>query len=1089
MIKNIRLMIHSFMSTIGLSAIMKPFSFRLPVLTMAVILIVTPVFSASVATAEEEGSAVQTMSNGKTQSTYYTPEKVANARRNIENYDWAKVLRDQAVDKAKFFVELDDEFLWQLPTSQALPRSLGVLTRYKQRVKGSPGPDGSQINKFGNYPWIIDPINNPWKLKSPVTGELYPTNDFKSYYESGLNERGEFDPVLARQRGSQYLKNELYPERGETWGVDDGWGWKDGDGDVWTFIAYYNHWANWVTGGGQATYGYITRGLDALRNAYLYTGDTIYAHKGMILLDRIADLYPDMDITAHNWYSGFDNGDPKVHSGQGKIVHDIWETGNVKTFTLAYDAFYPAIDQDSELLAFLRAKSEQYELRSPKQTQDDIKRNIEDNILRLIYPGVQNSQIRGNIGMHQSALALAAVVLDEEGTSKEWLDFVFKPGKLIVQPDPNAPFGRKYMVTGGNFDPLFYNDVDRDGWGNEASPGYNMGWLSNFLIVADAVDGYERYPEYDLFKNPKFLKMFKAYYPIIMLDNYTPTIGDTGKTGSPGLISSLANDLLGFEKTGDPVLAQLSYKRNGNKTAGLHGSIFSAEPEKIVNDIEEVIRTKGPFHLDSTHSTGFGFSALRDGNGSSQRGLWSYYGRNTGHGHLDTLNIGLHAFGVDLSPDLGYPEVTGTDPERMNWTSATVSHNAVVVDRQSQKNQVASIVRHIDETENVKLIDIEAPKLYAQTELYKRTTAMIRADEHNSYAVDFFRIKGGSDHVFSFHGAEGVASSEGLELTPQNGGSYAGEDVPLKDPEFNKNGLRGGFNYLSRVERDNDPSSAFSVDWSIKDTWNVHPQDRDIHLRLTMLGETDDVALADGVPPQNKPGNPETLRYMLAHRNGDNLESNFTSVLEPYEDKRFITDIREVPVLASGNTAAPIEAKAVKVTLQDGRVDYIVSALNGEIKYMVDGKFEFQGSFGVVSYRNDTVVYTYMHDASLLKPNQEPTQEKLPSVVGTVDGFTKELSEQNEMVVDMVLHHGVKAEDLVGKFIHVETDGVRNASYEIKSIDKAQGGHRYTIRIGDITFIRGMKDSNDRSQGYIYDFNEGAAFTIPLTYETKIDES
>ncbi|GGD60892.1 heparinase II/III domain-containing protein [Paenibacillus nasutitermitis] len=1065
---------------------MKPLLNRLVIVQLSVLLFAASGLPAPKALAGEGSSEqVRSMSLGKTKSTYYTAEKVTNARSNIEKYDWAKSIRDNAVKKAQFFLDLDDEFLWHFPTSQALPRSLGVLTRYKQRVKGSPGPDGAEINKYGNYPWIIDPINHPWKLKSPVTGELYPTNDFKSYYESGLNEQGEFDPELAKINGSQFLKNELYPERGENWGVDDGWGWKDADGDVWTFIAYYNHWAHWVTGGGNANHGYITRGLDALREAYLYTGDPKYAHKGLILLDRIADLYPDMDISVHHWDLGFDNGDPSVHTAQGKIVHDIWETGIVKSFTYAYDAFYPVIDQDPELLSFLSSKAEQYKLGKSKNTPDDIRNNIEDNILRYIYPGVQNSQIRGNIGQHQSALALAAVVLDEEGTSKEWLDFVFKPGELIKQPDPNAPFGRKYILTGGNFDPVFYNDIDRDGWGNEASPGYNMGWLDNFQIVADAVDGYERYPEYDLYNNPKYLKMFQAYYPIIMLDNYTPTIGDTGKTGSPGLIGSLANDLIGFEKTEDPILAQLAYKRNGNKTTGMHGSIFSADPEKIVRDIEEVIRTKGAFRLGSTHETGFGFSALRDGDQDNQRGLWSYYGRNTGHGHLDTLNIGLHAFGIDLSPDLGYPEVTGTDPERLNWTSATSSHNTVVVDRQSQKQQVAAIPRHIDETETVKLLDIEAPNVYPKTELYRRTTALIKADETNSYAIDFFRIKGGSDHVFSFHGAEGTATVEGLEMVPQSGGSYAGADVPLKDPDYNKNGLLSGFNYLGRVERDPDPTAAFSVDWSLKDTWNVHPVDRDIHMRLTMLGETNDVALADGVPPQNKPGNPKTLRYMLAHRSGSNLESNFTSVIEPYENERFIADIQEVSVKTNGKAATPLEAKAVKVTLLDGRIDYIVSALNEEALYDVDDKFKFQGSFGMISYRDDKPVYTYMHDVSRLKPDKGPMQAKLPAIQGTVESFTKELSSQNEIVVDMKLNHGVKPEQLVGTFIHLETDGVRNASYEIKSIVKTGGGHRYVIGIGDITLIRGMQDKTDRSKGFVYDIAKGASFTIPLTYEIR----
>ena len=1039
---------------------------------------------------------------GKTKPTFYTAEKVANARRNIGRYGWARAIRDKAVEAAAPFMELSDDDLWHLPTSQSVPRSLGVLIRYRQRLKGSPGPEGAEINKYGNYPWIVDPIRYPWKLKSPVTGELYPSNDFKRYYESGLNEHGEFDPELAKKRGAQYLKNELYPERGETWGVDDGWGWKDEDGDVWTFIAYYNHWALWATGGGQASHGLITRGLNALRDAYLYTGDLRYAHKGLILLDRVADLYPDMDITAHHWYLGFDNGDPSGHSAQGNILHDIWETGLVKAFTFAYDAFFPAIGQDPELIRFLSDKEKQYKLKYPKRSAEDIKRNIEDRILRLIYPGVKNSRIRGNIGMHQSALALAAVVLDEEGTSKEWLDFVFKPGKLIKQPDPDAPFGRRYMVTGGNFDPLFYNDIDRDGWGDEASPGYNTGWLSNFLVVAQVVDGYERYPEYDLYRNPKFLKMFKAYYPLIMLGQYTPSIGDTGKTGNPGLLGSLEIDLLGFEKTGDPVLAQLACMRNGGTLEGLHGSVFSAEPEEIVKRIEEVLRTSGPFQLKSTHSTGYGFSALRDGEGSDSRALWCYYGRNTGHGHLDTLNIGLYAFGLDLSPDLGYPEVTGNDPENRNWTRATVSHNTVVVDRRSQKSQVVAIPRHLDETETVKLIDIEAPAVYPQTEMYRRTAALIRIDEKRSYAVDFFRVKGGSDHVFSFHAAEGEAAAYGLNLAAQSGGSYAGADVPHKDRPFDESNPQCGFNYLSGVERDMSPPDKFSVEWRVRDTWKVHKEKRDIRLRLTMLGEADDVALADGAPPQNKPGNPRSLRYVLVHRSGERLESNFTSVLESYEGESSIKEIREVPVMArsaanapAAAPAAPIEAKAVRVELNDGRVDYIVSAIDNQRMYEVDGKFAFQGSFGFVRYRNGRAAYTYMHDGAWIETDVQPAELKPPSLSGTVVDFTKELSDTNEMTVRMALPPEMDAERLIGKFIHVETDGVRNGSYEIKSAVRigssavsSESGALYRIGVGDITFIRGMNDMNDRNLGFIYDIREGALFSIPLTWETWLSQ-
>ena len=41
-----------------------------------------------------------------------------------------------------------------------------------------------------------------------------------------------------------------------------------------------------------------------------------------------------------------------------------------------------------------------------------------------------------------------------------------------------------------------------------------------------------------------------------------------------------------------------------------------------------------------------------------------YYGRNTGHGHRDTLMLGLYAYGVFLNPDHGYPCFADGNHER-----------------------------------------------------------------------------------------------------------------------------------------------------------------------------------------------------------------------------------------------------------------------------------------------------------------------------------------------------------------------------------------------------------------------------------------
>lgn len=1165
--------------------------------------------------------------NAKTRSTIYTEEKVANARKNVERYDWARKIRDNAVQDAEKYLAYGEERLWEMVTPQSLPRSYAV--NYEL---GSPITGREFNEKYGYRGWLADPLNEPWKLTDPSSGYKFPTNDFESYYKSGLNEHGIFDPKRADKR---FLVNELYPEKGPRWGVDDGFGWVDEKGNRWTFIAYYNHWHVWHG-------GVVDNAIRAFRDAYLYTGDLRYARAGIILLDRVADVYPDMDVSVYREKDGFLNS--HGGTGKGKIRGSIWEATAVPNYLSAYDAFFPAVEE-SGAVEFLREKAERLKLKNPKDTAAAIRKNIEDNLVRQIFPAVKNAQIRGNFGMHQRALAMAAVVLDEPGTTEKWIDWLFQTGKLYSSPD--------WHLTGGNVMTTLVNQVDRDGFGDEPSTEYNSHWLRQMTDVADVLKGYDRYPKADLYNNVKFRKMFDTRHPLVMADNYTPSIGDSFKTGNPGIAGTVQEHIKAFEHYGKPVYAQMAHRLNGNTTEGLHGDIFSADPEKVVRDIERIIGEQGPFNPGSTHLAGFGFTALRDGKPLSDRGItykfselkrldataevsdhlgrihletdelgkripeafdipedyyeetgavqleavrkgsrisfafrvpatdryrleviplastgygryeiridgkkvkehdfygtspspepvnlgelslakgthtisfvntgkhpqathyklgidklvlknesalireakdsrnlrgvWLYYGRNQvgRHGHKDTLNLGLHAFGLDLSPDLGYPD---NFKDRTEWVSNTVSHNTVVVDRSKQKDHWVGIPRHFDSASRVQLIDVEAPGVYPQTERYRRTTAMIRVDEENSYVVDFFRVKGGKEHHFSFHGAEGEVTTEGLNLVPQKKGTYAGENVEFgkKEPDQPEGWdyAGSGFHYLTRVERDRNPPRTFSVDWKIRDTWGVLPQEEDIHLRLTMLHQVHEVALADGPPPK-LPGNPKSLRYLIARRSGEKLESQFASVLEPYKNRRFIRSIESVPLEADGNRIVSYTAAAVKVVLSDGRVDYIVNSLDPEITFTVGGKFRHRGFFGFYSEKDGKPVYAYLHDGQLLEPaSGRPLLRSRGRVKGTVEDFTRELTEQNRLTVKFEGPE-IEPKDLAGKHIFVETDGVRNGSYEILGI-RPVSENRWVLDLGDITLIRGYKDENDHSKGYVYNLKKGAFWRIPLSAE------
>lgn len=1144
------------------------------------------------------------VAGSKTRATYYTPDKVAAARSNVQQYPWAAVLRDEAVAKADHYLSNGLDFLWSSVPAQTLPRSYGV-----NQQLGSP-ITGRAIDQFGNYPYTADPLQQPWKIVDPSSGYTFPTNDFGAYYNSGLDEHGVFRPELADR---SLLVNTLYPEKGATWGVDDGFGWVDGQGNRYTFIAYYVHWFLWYKT------GMIQDALTAFKNAYLYTGDMNYARAGLIVLDRVADVYPELDVSAYNrtLYLNSHGG-----TGRGKAVGSIWETELVKEFISAYDAFYPAAD-DPQTHAFLGAKSQQFRLINPKSSGGDIRRNIEDGIVKQVFPSVKTAHIHGNDGMHQSALALAAVVYDTLPQTKEWLDFTFRTGGLMTNP---------YRVTGGNIWNSLVSNVDRDGNGNEAAPGYNALWLSQHQLTADILEGYDLYPEADLYQNIKFRKMFSALYPLTLSEAYTANIGDSGYTGNPGIIVKLADMVKAFDKFEDPIFAQMAYFLNFNRADGIHKDVFANDPEEVGDLIRDVISEYGPLHLRSGHLSGYGFAALRDGRnntsrfglpyefpsmpvtasntphklfaesgtvqleasasggtitfgfevpvtdeydidllpfkaatygiyrisidgqpvtemdfygartdqfetiatktlaagthhitfegigknpaagnykmgvrmlslldeqaralrdqanaqGNTLRDFWMYYGRTTGHGHRDTLNLGIHAFGLDLAPDLGYPEFADSlDKHRHQWVNNTISHNTVVVDNRKQEAQWVADPKRFDDTERVKLIDVEAPDAYPQTELYKRTTVMIEVYDTASYAVDFFRVSGGNDHHFSFHGAEGAVATEGLAMIAQPTGTYAGPNVAYGervDDVDGRNYMGSGFHYLKNVSRDASPGSLFSVDWDVEDTWNVLSEPENIHLRLTMLGDVDEVALADGVPPQNKPGNPETLRYLIARRSGANLDSLFTSVLEPYKNDRFIRSIGSATVQEGGLVVDSPDVKAVKVELANGRTDYIIYSLNPDTEYTIDGKIRFKGFLGVYSEQDNQQVYGYIHDSAYMVPvSVQTAPTAMPRLEGNVVDFTRGLSIQNELDVQMAVYGG-GVPDVVGKWIFVDNDGIRNAAYEIKGVTQLGSG-LYRLSLGDATFVRSYANAADFSQGYAYDVAVGNTFRIPLTVE------
>ena len=1056
-----------------------------------------------------------TVNRSKSASTYYTEEKVHAARENVQTYAWAREELESARETADQYVDLA-ETLWSMIPAEGIPRALTVgfkngMDNYTCRLCGV-----DLRANYGSYAWNLNPLSNPWQIQCPDCRRWFPSNDFESFYKLGLDEHGVFDSKLAHARNDQliaegkpgYLVNIRHPDADtkfgvKNWGVDDGWGYDTGKryangvAEVHTYIPYYVHYGLWIEASGNTSKtGLVLEALTSLRNAYLYTGDAKYGRTGAILLDRIADLYP--DYSTRPFATSYFNNDGGRYTG--RILGCIWEPQLAAEFALSYDAFYP-VYEDAQVLRFLQDKAQAYQLENDKSNAELIRRNAENGLLREVFKGCRESDIYGNFGMHQRALALSAVVLDSQPETGEMLDWLMQSSTWT-----------KNANTGGDMQRTLIEKVDRDGFGQESGAGYNSIWVDNSYLVAEALAGYQYQGKIvDFYQNPKFYKMLTAYSKVMLLGKGTPAIGDSG-SGNGTMRQVLKQEYLtqAFQQTGDPFFAQLVWYLNGNTAQGIRGDIFTKDPEALADRVRAVIEQTGQWDYGNSQLlAGYGFSSLLDGDAyptakdgpyDRQRDFWLYWGGAVTHKHFDTLNLGLEAYGVCLAPDYGYPEATQSDPHRHQSVNPTLSHNTVVIDEKSQDAGSAGAERgaplHFDgASSRVQLMDVDAAKTYASVaDAYRRTVVMVNVDDEVSYGVDFFHVQGGSDHLYSFHAmSDTVTAFEGPALVPQvdeNGeytGSYAGLDIPWgadpwTDPANANKPLQfpHGYTWLRNVRRANQAQTGeFAVDFQIMNWRNAFPRPMDLHLRVTMLNPfaLDEITLADGTPPRTA-HNPEKYTFLLARRKGTDLDSLFTAVYEPYCGKRYLTSMSALDMELVSGTPGP--SRAVKIAHENGRVDYVLYSTDTAALYKItdgDMQFYFRGFAGVYTLYEGEVVYRYLNDGDILG-TEVPAAEK--EYAGTVVDFTRDLAFDNFITVSV--DGDPSPAILAGKHIYVENDGVFNAVYQIEAARALKDGS-VELALGNCTLIRKLQDPDDISAGYIYNIAEGQRFRIPLSFE------
>jgi hypothetical protein len=798
-----------------------------------------------------------TIAFAQPQRTWFTDQRIAAARENVERYEWAQSQRDRIIKNgdtiryyigpdytaADTFVELTDEQLWLLQPTTEIPRPYD----YNENRAICP-VHGDKVKQYSVWcPWNIDPINHPYQIQCMMGKEWYPSN---KYHEGDMTS-GDF------------------PDDGSGCVVD---------GERYHFLKEYAH----------MVYGsVVVPTLSSLSQAYMLTGDERYGRKGAILMARLATQYPnygwpdgwELENRYDRTYLGpWDNVHPFYPGKKGGMITDqIWSTFMLEDETYAYDALRPMFD-DPQVLAFVRTKG------LDVADGDALRTYIENYVLRAGMIGLLNQHIRGNQGHHQAAAAAVALVLNDYSDQR-----------------PNSIDLIDYLYDGyGASRYIMVNSLTRDGGGHE-SPSYST-IKFDFIRVArlmqairaqqpDRFDA-EQYP--DPFEQPKARQLFDFYIDALILDQGLPAIGDTG--GISAKITRWKRDdakysfvamenIFAFLRYGDPRYARAATDFNTGAIA--KGELWEAFPADEIQRALE--RPESRIERESRLLDGYGMAILESGADADKRSVMLNYSSLIGHRQMDQLMIQLHARGVNLLPDLGYPR---TWDYRWQWDAHNMAANTVTVDEKLYDwfYFFRNGCRLFASADGVHVVNAYHNP-YAETDRFERTVVMIDVDDERFYVVDHFQVSGGHQHDQSWHAMLVEPQSPDLAWVEQDGGTLAGPDVDefgaYTDPwgrEYPKGNLPS---YITDVRR--APLSEPAT-W----TWRSGLEEGDaLAMHVVPLGGPAEVIMGKGRSPVWTDGN--KLDYVFVRRQVENGgASRYVTVLDPYQGEPIIQSVRVI---------------------------------------------------------------------------------------------------------------------------------------------------------------------------------------------------
>ena len=788
-----------------------------------------------------------------------------------------------------------DDHIWAMQPDSTIPR-----WHWTNIQNGCPIHGKEIYRNRAYYPWgMSSAFPWSWKIRCPVGNEEYPSNDFANGDMTG----GEFP--------------------------DDGIGGAcQHDGHKYGFIA-------------ELCQFYCRRMMmvaPSCASAYVNTGDRRYAHKALVALCRLAEEYAYLaTMTQHRhrnrvsqverFGQGLFSEGPCLGSS-GFTTYCIEQPGQLRSHSEAYDRIFPVIDEDQQIIPLLQKKG------FDVKTHEDVRRFIEENLFAVWMQGILDSACATNEPGEQKALAYAATVFNyTRGT--DFADWLYDgEGRMRV------------------FVP---NDYFRDGAPYESTGGYNAAHVVNLTSIVDDMEQLRRlrpdlysetrYPT--LSKIRRYRHIFDFCMDTVTIDRSYPYIGDGGSWPIYKKLSKIAwhdASAASFEHAyrvfRDPKFAWALTHTPGWKPS----ADFPSTREEMER---EAAKWPDDWNDGSSLHDGYGVAILRGGKDDDKRALWMMYGRARSHTQDNLMDIGLQGLQGILLCHMGYPRNWGY------WEPSWTSHNVArqipfcTMTAQAELFAEAGPVRIVEARAQAGVDRVGRGQGYElpPDQWQRRLVALIDVAPDRFYCLDFYRISGGQDHWWCFHGQEGDFTTDGITLAKQPG-TLAGPDVPYGDPKWLKaNGCSQGgygwsgpmfaFPHLYNVQRGR-PKGPWWADWKLK-------TGDGLHLRLTIpSADGAEVNICDGRSPA---GGPYEMKWIMLHNQANApTKTQVVSLIEPHFGTPAVVSVRALEL--SGDDEQGFAARGCEVQLAH-RTDTVLFSADPTVQRRADGEIQFAGRFAL----------------------------------------------------------------------------------------------------------------------------------------------